>query len=124
MKKLIAAATLCLSTSAFAIPTGPVMIGGDVTHDACGGWGIATATTTLFTTNEMGYSEFKVINVNQGVSLCDEKQDYDGEYYGVIFSKDENVNCFVSSPEAERQPYTGPCESGWVKKEHLLLIAG
>lgn len=124
MKNLIFAVIFCFGASAMAIPTDPVMVGGEESLDACGGYGIATVTTTLFTTNSQGYSEFKTIDASQGVYFCDYKKDYDGEYYGVVFSRDEKTDCGVSSPIATKQPYNGKCESGWVKKEFLLLIAG
>jgi hypothetical protein len=33
-------------------------------------------------------------------------------------------DCGVSSPVERRQPYTGPCPSGWVSSAYIRLIAG
>lgn len=113
--------TAMLTVSAQAIPTQAVQVGGDADHDACGGWGIATVSTTLFTSIE-GHT-FDRIEASQEVIFCDSMSDSDGEYTGVILPE-EGKDCGVSSPIEKIKNYDGPCKSGWVKTEYLLLIAG
>ena len=124
MKKLLIAMMMTFSTSALAIPTGPVMVGGEADLDACGGWGITTATTTLFTKNSEGYMDFGIVAASTGVNFCDYHKDHDGEFYGIVYSVDGKTDCGVSSPIKDRKAYDGKCKSGWVKKEFLLMIAG
>jgi hypothetical protein len=42
----------------------------------------------------------------------------------VIYSADPRINCGVSSVIVRRQPYRGPCASGWVSRQRLELVAG
>lgn len=124
MKKLMIAMIMAFSSTALAIPTGPVMVGGEADLDACGGWGIVTVTTTLFTKNSEGYMSFDKVEASTGAALCDYHEDQDGKFYGIIYSEEEGVDCGVSSPIATEKPYDGPCKSGWVKMEYLLFLAG
>lgn len=124
MKFMIILASMLFSLSALAIPMGPVMVGGEADMDACGGFGIATVTSTLFTTNASGYSEFKTINASQEVYFCDYQKTSDGEFYGVVFSEDGSDDCGVADSIEKKEPYSGSCKSGWANAEYLILIAG
>jgi hypothetical protein len=98
--------------SALAIPLHPVEVGGEEHLDACGGWGVAIATTTLFR-----------VEANQQLIFCDSFQDHDGEFVGVVIPE-EGKSCDVSSPIPARRVYDGSCKSGWIKAEFTLLTAG
>lgn len=99
-------------------PSRNVQIGGSAEYDACGGSGIVTVTTTLFKLKN-GMVSFGKVNVNQSVNVCDE----DGDFVGIVILK-KGQNCGTGGNVPQRKDYTGPCESGWIKKEYFHMTAG
>lgn len=97
-----------------------VMVGGEADLDACGGYGIVLATTTLISLKS-GQMSFDKVAVNTNVFSCDSSGD--GEYVGIVYGK-KGQNCGVSGPIPKRQEYKGPCKSGWIKKQFFELLAG
>ena len=97
-----------------------VMVGGETDMDACGGYGIVLATTTLISFKS-GQMAFDKVDINTNVSSCDSSED--GEYVGIVFGK-KGQNCGVGTPVKTRQEYKGPCKRGWIKKGFFELLAG
>lgn len=54
------------------------------------------------------------------VWVCQEE----GDMFGVIYSKDGEQDCEVSSAQDFAVNYSGPCASGWIKSEWVEIIAG
>ncbi|MEK2687510.1 hypothetical protein [Bdellovibrio sp. GT3] len=100
--------------------TGNVMVGGEAEFDACGGYGVVLATTSLVSIKD-GKMEFDKVDVNTFVSSCDSSEDR--RFIGIIYGK-KGQDCGVSSPIPKRQEYKGPCKSGWIKAEFFELLAG
>ncbi len=124
MKKIIFFIAMICSSSVFAFPTGPVMVGGDAEFDACGGYGLVTVSTVLYSQEKSGQVVFSKIDAAQGVFMCDSKIVDGVEYLGVVFSTNENESCGVGTPIENKEAYSGNCKSGWVKAEYVTLIAG
>lgn len=103
-----------------SIPDRNVQVGGDANMDACSGYGIVIATTTLFKMAGGQYA-FDKVDVNQKVYSCD--FDEANGSVGIVFGR-ANQDCKVSSPIEKKQDYKGPCKSGWIKKEFFELLAG
>jgi hypothetical protein len=103
-----------------SIPERNVQVGGDANMDACGGYGIVIATTTLFKMSGGQYA-FDKVEVNQKAFSCD--FDEANGSVGIVFGK-PNQDCKVSGPIEKKQEYKGPCKSGWIKKEFFELLAG
>lgn len=59
---------------------------------------------------------------DQKVWMCD--GDGDGDMIGIVYSRDPDKDCEVSSPVKEDRPYLGPCQWGWVKGEWVQVLAG
>ena len=58
------------------------------------------------------------------VLLCDWSE-AEGGWSGVVYGEEEGTDCGgLGSPIAERQPYRGPCRSGWIPTESMEVIAG
>lgn len=47
-------------------------------------------------------------------------------WYGIVYpsAAAPDAECGVGSPVASPRPYDGPCRSGWVRAEHMLIVAG
>ena len=99
---------------------GNVMVGGDAEWDACGGYGIVLATTSLIYFKN-GKMSFDKVDVNTYVSSCSTSED--GRFVGIIYGT-KGQSCGVSSPIPKRQEYKGPCKSGWIKADLFELLAG
>ncbi|MEM7191541.1 MAG: integron [Pseudomonadota bacterium] len=107
-------------------PQTPVMVGGDADYDACGSQGVvkglkASGDGFLAVRAGPGSNNAMLDKVYNGyiLSLCDER----GGWYGVVYSH-ESRDCGVSTPWPRRQPYSGPCRSGWVYKKYVGAYAG
>ncbi|WP_413292820.1 hypothetical protein ACLSU7_15525 [Bdellovibrio sp. HCB185ZH] len=99
---------------------GNVMVGGDAEWDACGGYGIVLATTSLIYFKD-GKMNFDKVDVNTYVSSCVASEDK--RFIGIVYGK-KGQDCGVGSPIPKRQEYKGPCKSGWIKAEFFELLAG
>ncbi|WP_062117713.1 hypothetical protein [Aureimonas sp. AU40] len=55
------------------------------------------------------------------VTICDER----GPWRGIVYpAPGTEADCGVSSPQATRSPYRGPCRSGWVHSRFVDVVAG
>lgn len=55
--------------------------------------------------------------------LCDA----DGDWQGIVYPTGEDQelsDCEASVPMDEPEPYTGPCESGWIPARNIQLVLG
>lgn len=131
MKAFIATIALLGSTlaalaplAADAFPEGPVLIKSEPGLDACGGSGLVTVSTVLYSTDKSGIYTFKKVDAAQMVTMCDSKT-FDGvEYVGVVFSTKATRDCKISKDADKPAGYSGPCQSGWIKAEYVTLVAG
>jgi hypothetical protein len=106
--------------------TFPVMVGGLAELDACGGLGevqgLNPRSNGFLAVRKGPGSHYPMIdrlyNGDQ-VYFCDDHRGW----IGIIYGKPRQ-NCGVSSPLPKRQPYKGPCTSGWAHRKWLVLIAG
>jgi hypothetical protein len=121
--------TLTLSFAVLPVCAGdavPVMVGGLAELDACGGLGEVRGLNPrgdAFLAVRKGpgrkYPMIDRLYNGNRVYFCD---DY-GEWIGIVYGEPAQ-DCGVSSPLPKQQPYKGPCESGWVHRNWLVLIAG
>lgn len=130
---LTLAVSLALISPALAQDIGPdrseqvPLVGRDGPElDACGGIGrLSTyeADLAVFERPEDYAREKDRLPVSTLVWLCDGNDDYQGVVYP---SGDfqELGDCQVSIPIAEPEPYSGPCEFGWVTARNIRLVAG
>lgn len=106
--------------------TVPVMVGGVAELDACGGRGEVRGLNprgdNFLAVRTGPGSKYPMLdrlyNGNQ-VYVCDQY----GEWIGIVYGEPMQ-DCGVSSPVPRRQPYQGPCQSGWAHRNWLVLIAG
>lgn len=121
--------TITLSFAAMIVHAGgavPVMVGGVAELDACGGFGEVRGLNprgdSFLAVRAGPGSKYPMIdrlyNGNQ-VYFCDKH----GEWIGIVYGEPAK-DCGVSSPLPRRQPYQGPCQSGWAHRNWLVLIAG
>ena len=136
MKSLLIILALATGVTAPAlakepVPAVPVVVGDVPEHDACGQWGrieglnpkgdgyvsVRTAPTTRA-------AEVTRLKNDDGVFICDVSED--GEWIGVVYDDPQHGDdfCNVSSPVDHLQPYSGPCQSGWVYSKYVNAIAG
>jgi hypothetical protein len=54
------------------------------------------------------------------VWVCEASEDW----LGIVYSRNSDLDCELSSPVAEDRPYLGPCDWGWVKAEWVEIVAG
>jgi hypothetical protein len=130
MKAFIATIALVGSTlatlapvAATAFPVGPVLIKSERGWDACGGAGLVTVSTVLYSTDKSGVYNFKKVDAAQIVTMCDSKTVDGVEYVGVVYSTKAR-DCKISKDADKPAGYSGPCQSGWIKAEYVTLVAG
>ncbi len=127
MKAFIATIALVASTltavAAHAFPVGPVRIKSEPGLDACGGAGLVTVSTVLYSTDKSGFYNFKKVDAAQIVTMCDSKTVDGVEYVGVVYSTKAR-DCKISKDADKPAGYSGPCQSGWIKAEYVTLVAG
>ena len=119
------AATI-LAAEKYSRPQVPVVIGGEADFDACGGLGVVAGLDPNgdgFLAVKAGpglqYKRIDRLHNGNQVHMCGEK----GDWIAVIYSMTRQ-DCNVSTPWPKRQPYTGPCRSGWAHKKWIKLLAG
>ena len=120
IRNLSAILILVSASFAHALPERAVEWGGNPRMDACDGFGIVLVNTVLFQFDGSSGSmkHDSVIPAGKTVSYCDE----DGEYTGVLIHE-RGVDCGGGSAgNSVRSPYTGPCQSGWIKSIFLELV--
>lgn len=106
-----------------------VHVGGDEHLDACLSWAVprlpaeATDPSSIEVREGPG-EEFPVVDrleSGRTIIVCSE----DGLWSGVVYpGEGTDADCEVSSPIDERQPYKGPCKSGWIRSDALEVVAG
>jgi hypothetical protein len=99
----------------------PVEIGGEADLDACDANARVALTDPAGSLNlrlgpGLDHSVILGLRDGQDVIVCGESPD--GGWLGVVVSTDGRP-CGLGSPVAARQPYAGPCPSGWVKRAYL-----
>lgn len=57
------------------------------------------------------------------VWLCEADEDWQGIVYPMGDNQDLG-DCRVSSALATPEPYSGPCQYGWIPAKHIELVAG
>jgi hypothetical protein len=105
----------------------PVMLGGDLDFDACQVIGAVKGLDprgdgflAVRAGPEAHYKMLDQLNNGQLLYICDSK----GDWLGVVYDADPERDCGVGTPWAEREPYTGPCKSGWVHGRYVEELAG
>lgn len=63
----------------------------------------------------------KIYN-KQIVWICASSKD--NKWLGIVYSKDKKQECGTSTSVEKRQPYPGPCKSGWVSAKWIVVDAG
>ena len=121
------AALLCVPVSAFAQDGATVMVGGEPSMDACSMYGAVSGLDPQgdnYLSVRLGpgtqHQRIDRLGPDQKLWICDQK----GNWLGVVYTKDDTLDCGVSSPQAARAPYSGPCKAGWVYKKYVTLLAG
>jgi Bacterial SH3 domain len=120
------AATLCfLAANGVAASqlVVPVMVGGEADYDACGGQGQVSGLDPQgdnFLTVRAGPAKRNAaidrLRSGSTVQICDSS----GNWIGIVYGS----GCGTGSPLPKRQPYKGPCKSGWVFKKYVTVTAG
>ncbi|BBD99429.1 hypothetical protein SAMIE_1029300 [Sphingobium amiense] len=112
----------------------PVTIGEDGPRlDACGALGqVARAGGNGLSLRAAPFADAKELarlGEGQRAWIC--TRSLDQKWLGVVVqpapaegNATEAPDCGVSSPVDRRQPYDGPCPSGWVSSAYVRLIAG
>lgn len=117
---------LLVATVALAQAAVPVTVGLNGDLDACPTQGQVTGLNP-------GGDNFLAVRVGPGVqyetwdellkgdvvSICQR----DGGWYGIVYTKDDGEDCGVGTP-LPRGPYAGPCRTGWVAEQYVVVIAG
>lgn len=66
------------------------------------------------------FREIARLHNGQMVYICT----YNGNWLGIVYTKNRSMECNVSSTWPVRQPYTGPCDFGWVHQRYVRVTAG
>ena len=101
--------------------------------DACGGLGqVARAGSAGLSLRAAPFADAKELArlaEGQRAWIC--TRSLDQKWLGVVVQPApapdkaaDTPDCAVSSPVERRQPYDGPCASGWVSSAYIRLIAG
>ena len=105
----------------------PVQIGHEAGHDACGGYGVVKGLNPngdgfLAVRSGPGSRNAMIDKIHNGQKIwfCDQQ----GAWVGIVYSRNRQTDCQVSSPVASRRPYSGPCRSGWVFRKYVRMLAG
>lgn len=112
----------------------PVTIGEDGPRlDACGALGQVTrAGANGLSLRAAPFADAKELaRLGEGRRAWICTRSLDQKWLGVVVqpatiegNATEAPDCGVSSPVDRRQPYDGPCQSGWVSSAYVQLIAG
>ena len=111
-------------------PGQPVMVGEGYDLDACMGVGIVTGPDShgdsglaVHAGPGTEFAEIDRVPRDWLVWICDGQGQWTGIVYGDTGPR-ELIDCGVSAPIPDRQPYDGNCDRGWVPADNILLIAG
>lgn len=121
------ASLICLPVAALAQDGAPVMVGGEPSLDACGIYGAVSGLDPQgdnYLSVRLGpgtrYQRIDRLGPDQKLWICDQN----GNWLGVVYTKDGALDCGVAKPQAMRAPYDGPCKVGWVYKTYVTPLAG
>jgi hypothetical protein len=103
-----------------------VMTGGEAGFDACASLGQVVvpegpqgAQAAVRAGPAASYAARDALETGALVWLCDER----GDWVGIVYGEDPAA-CGVSTPQAERRAYEGPCASGWIHRSVVQPAAG
>ena len=120
------------------VPRRPVEMGGESDLDACYGWGRTNRATVLSWYDNGQLMELE-LPAGTEVFFCDYEEMPCQNYEGVLIPRPgyhegggngfdgpglKESTCGASSPQKNRTPVKGLCPNGWIKKEHVDLLAG
>jgi hypothetical protein len=106
----------------------PVMVGGEAEFDGCASVGQIVGLDPngdgfLSVRSGPGGKPYREIdrlyNGNQ-VFVCGDR----GPWLAVVYGPSRDGTCGVTTPWPVRQPYTGPCRSGWIHSRYVRIVAG
>lgn len=104
----------------------PVMVGGSDTLDACETYGHVVGlnpdgTSHLNLRHGPGtqYDVKARLQLGQQLWICDQMQDW-----VAVVVPQEDADCGLSTPQAQRDIYSGACASGWVHRDYVAALAG
>jgi hypothetical protein len=66
------------------------------------------------------YREIDRLYNGNRVFVCDKN----GPWLAVVYGDSPDGTCGASIPWPVRQPYTGPCRSGWIHSRYVEIVAG
>jgi len=106
----------------------PIVVGGNGDFDACQSVGQIVGLDPKgdgFLSVRSGpggkpYREIDRLYNGNRVFICGEK----GPWLAVVYGQSPDGGCGVGTPWPIRQPYTGPCDSGWIHSRYVRVIAG
>lgn len=105
-------------------PRLPPRVGGSAVADACPSIGVVVDQLddgeAIPVHAAPGGAPIDTIASGSRVFLCDVK----GEYVGVVYPVNAQVDCGVSAPIEPAVVYRGPCKSGWIRRDFVVLEAG
>ncbi|NIJ16014.1 hypothetical protein [Sphingobium vermicomposti] len=117
--------------------TRPVIIGEDGPRlDACGAMGrVVRVGTSGLAMRAAPFAEgLEVARLAEGARAYVCTRSLDQKWLGIVVAPPlpddaadnaaDNVDCGVSGPVDRKQPYDGPCLSGWVSSASIRLVAG
>lgn len=69
-----------------------------------------------------GFAEIDRLPLGHAVLLCDAN----GSWHGIVYGADgaDTADCAIPAVITGRQPYRGPCRSGWVSGRFIAVTAG
>lgn len=107
----------------------PVTYGGDDVVDACSSFGhvhnLSNTADGFLAVKEAPQIKSKRVDKiynKQNVWVCSESKD--GQWFGIVYTKDSKIDCQVTKPVKTKTTYTGPCKSGWVSSKWITIDAG
>ena len=106
----------------------PVVVGGNDRFDACKASGQIVGLDPNgdgFLSVRSGpggrpYSEIDRLYNGQSVFICGKR----GPWLPVVYASSGSARCGVSTPWPVKQPYTGPCNFGWVHERYVRTFTG
>jgi hypothetical protein len=106
----------------------PIMVGGSGMSDGCTSLGQIVGLDPRrdgFLSVRSGpggkpYREIDCLYNGNQIFVCDERK----PWLAVVDGRSADGTCGVSTPWPIRQPYTGPCRSGWIHSRYVRIIAG
>ena len=100
----------------------PVIVGGDASQAGCPRSGVVTGLAgrgSLSVRSGPSTASPRIDGLPNGrsVVMCD--WSVNGDWVGVVYAGDADVDCGLSKYIATAQPYSGACKSGWVSSKYV-----